>query len=75
MMEYKTIELNRRVAGVQPDMLTRFKRRANRRCKYLNKNRLNTGYGFFYRYEVCDWLDGRWAVVAMQNELEPVRNG
>ena len=62
---YKIKELNRRVPNVDPDMLTRFKWRAERRCRKQNKYRRVP----FYRYEVHDWLDGRWAVLVMQNQL------
>ena len=64
---YTVIELNERVSGVKPDLFTRFKWRADLRCRRRNARRpINT-----YRYEVCDWLDGRWAVVIMQNQLVP----
>ena len=62
---YEVEELNQRVENVEPEMLTRFKWRADRRCKKLNSLRRV----YFYRYEVHDWLDGRWAVLAMQNQL------
>lgn len=52
-----------RVPNVAPDLLTKFKSRADRRCRKLNKSIRVP----FYRYEVVDWLDGRWAVVALQN--------
>lgn len=63
---YDVVELNQRVPNIEPDLLTRFKWRAERRCRKLNTQRaINT-----YRWEICDWLDGRWAVVAMQNQLQ-----
>ena len=67
---YRVVELNRRVIGVKPDFITRFKWRAEHRCRKFQAEVLYPSY----RYEVCDWLDGRWAVVAMQNVLEPIRN-
>ncbi|HYT40938.1 MAG TPA: hypothetical protein VEP90_01210 [Methylomirabilota bacterium] len=60
-------ETNKRVPDVEPALLTRFRWRADRECKRLNANRILP----FYRWEVCDWLDGRWAVVAMQNVAVP----
>ena len=65
---YKLVELNERVQNVEPELITRFKFWADRRCKRLNAMR---GVPF-YRYEVHDWLDGRWAVLAMQNQLVPI---
>ena len=67
-MNYEVVELNQRVPNVDPELLTRFKWRADRRCRKRNSKRLTPSY----RFEVCDWLDGRWAVVAMQNQLQPV---
>lgn len=64
---YKTVELNRRVLGIKPDIF-RWKWRAERHCRKLNAQRLIDTY----RHEVCDWLDGRWAVVAMQNQAVPI---
>lgn len=68
-MNYRTKELNARVPNTAPDMITRFRWRAERRCTKLNSARLFRPYT--YRWEVCDWLDGRWAVVAMQNVAVP----
>jgi len=65
---YHTIELNVRVLEVEPDIF-RWKWRAERRCRKLNATRLVDTY----RHEVHDWLNGRWAVVAMQNSV--VRDG
>jgi len=67
MPHYRTEELNQRVVGVEPDMFTRFKWRAERRAEKLNSQRVIKSY----RYEVVDWLNGKWAVVAMQNQLVP----
>jgi hypothetical protein len=64
---YEIVELDMRVPHVDPAMLTRFKWRAKRYCRKQNAKRLVDSY----RFEVCDWLDGRWAVVAMQNQLRP----
>lgn len=66
---YEVQELNERVLDVKPELLTRFRWRADRRCRKMNALR---GVPF-YRYEVHNWLDGRWAVVAMQNMLVPSR--
>lgn len=63
---YHTVELNQRVIGIKPEIF-RWKWRAERRCQKLNATRLIDTY----RHEVHDWLDGRWAVVAMQNQLVP----
>lgn len=64
---YVTVELNKRVVGIEPELF-RWKWKANRRCRYLNSIRLVDTF----RYEVCDWLDGHWAVVAMQNQAVPI---
>lgn len=63
---YHTVELNRRVPNIKPEVFRR-KWRAEHRCRKLNAGRLVDTY----RHEVHDWLDGRWAVVAMQNQLVP----
>lgn len=63
---YETVELNERVPGIDVALLTRFRWRAERRCRSLNAQRLVD----FYRWEVHDWLDGRWGVVAMQNRAK-----
>lgn len=67
---YQIEETNDRVINVDPELITRFKWRAERRCAKMNKLRTVP----FYRYEVHDWLDGRWAVLAMQNRLVPITN-
>jgi hypothetical protein len=67
MSNYETEETKQRVPNVEPDLLTRFRWRADRRCRRLNANRRLP----FYRWEVCGWWDGRWAVVAMQNVAVP----
>lgn len=63
---YITVETDERVAGLKPDLVTRFRWRADRRARQLNERRLLPSY----RFEV-DKLDGRWAVVAMQNVARP----
>ena len=63
---YHTIELNERVPGIEPEIF-RWKWRAERRCRKLNDDRLVDSY----RHEVHDWVNGRWGVVAMQNQLRP----
>jgi hypothetical protein len=59
---YGLIETNERVHGLEPDLLTRFRWRADRRARKLDAQRSFP----FYRHEV-QRLDGRWAVVVMQN--------
>lgn len=61
-------QLDQRVEDVEPNLITRFKWRADRRCDYLN-SQLKTP---FYRWEVHDWLDGKWAVLAMQNKANSI---
>jgi hypothetical protein len=65
---YVIVKLNQRLPNVDPDLITRFKWRAERRCRKRNAEREVPTY----RFEVCDWLDGRWAVVAMQNQAQPI---
>jgi hypothetical protein len=65
---YYIEETSDQVKDVKPEMLTRFKRRANRRCRKMNRLRQVP----FYRYEVYETASGRWVVVAMQNRLVPV---
>jgi len=64
----EVVELDQRVPDVEPHLITRFKWRANLRCKILNTQREVP----YYRWEVHDWLDGRWAVLAMQNQAIPM---
>jgi hypothetical protein len=67
---YKTVETNQRVKNIDPDLITRFRWRADRRA-----SKLNSFVKFpSYRWEVVDWLDGRWAVVALQNIAVPVED-
>ena len=63
---YHVIELKKRVPGVEAELF-RWKWRANRRCKKLDAIRTPN----YFRWEVHDWLDGRWGVVAMQNQIAP----
>jgi hypothetical protein len=66
---YVTQKTNHRVVGQQPDLVTRFRWRADRRCAKLNRE-LRVP---FYRWEVLDWREKRYAVVAMQNVAVPHR--
>jgi hypothetical protein len=65
---YKTVETNERVVGVDTELVTRFRWRADRRCQRMNAERLVD----FYRYEVRP-VGKKWEVVAMQNRVEPIR--
>jgi hypothetical protein len=60
---YHTIKLDIVVPGIEPEIF-RWKWRAERRCRKLNAGRVVDTY----RLEVHERLDGRWAVVAMQNQ-------
>jgi hypothetical protein len=66
---YRTEKTNQRVPNVGPALVTRFRGRAERRCRRLNARRRVE----FYRWEVVA-LDPmpRWAVVAMQNMAVPM---
>jgi hypothetical protein len=64
---YHVEKTNERVQNVEPELITRFKWRADKRCKKMNKLLAVP----FYRYEVCPWFKARWAVQAMQNRLVP----
>ena len=66
-MMYAVEETDERVVGYPPDLVTRFRWRADRRCRKLNARRLVP----FYRWEVVEGLTGRWMVVAMQNVAGP----
>jgi hypothetical protein len=64
---YAIHKTDHRVVGQRPDLVTRFRWRADRRCRKLNASlRLP-----FYRWEVQEWPKKRWAVVAMQNVAVP----
>lgn len=63
---YVTVETNDRVP-VAPDIVTRFRWRAEKRCADRNAARLSPTY----RYEVVR-ENGRWAVVAMQNVAQKI---
>jgi hypothetical protein len=65
-MLYKTVETDERV-GVDAELTTRFRWRANRLCRQLNAQRVVD----FYRFEVHPVGD-KWEVVAMQNRAEPI---
>jgi hypothetical protein len=60
---YTVVELDDRVPNVPPELITRFKWRADKRCRRMNALREVP----FYRYEVQEWHNSRWAVVVMQN--------
>jgi hypothetical protein len=77
---FRTVETDERVPG-EPELVTRFRWRAERR-----RRRLQSFVRFpFYRWEIVPWHNGdvartmprpsgcRWAVVAMQNVAEPVK--
>jgi hypothetical protein len=66
MRSYGIRETDERVEGLEPDLVTRFRWRAEQRARKLNERRLVP----FYRHEVRR-LNGRWAVVAMQNVAVP----
>ena len=66
-MNYAVVETNDRVAAIAPDLVTRFRRRAERRARQRNAVRLVA----FYRWEVVPYGD-RWAVVAFQNVARPL---
>lgn len=65
---YTVEELDIRLPG-EPELTTRFKWRANWRCKTMEKIRNGTPS---YRYEVID-EGNRYLVVAMQNRLVPIK--
>ena len=67
-MLYRTIATDERVAGVEPEIVTRWLWRAKRRMKRLESFRRVD----FYRYEIHQRTDGKWEVVAMQNIAEPI---
>jgi hypothetical protein len=60
-------ETGERVQGIEPDLTTRFRWRAERRARKLNE-----GWRIVpsYRWEAMH-ADGRWHVVAMQNVAVP----
>lgn len=64
---YKVEKTHQPVQG-GPDFVTRWKWRADRRCKKLNK----TKFAPSYRYEVRPRIGGGWEVQAMQNILVPL---
>lgn len=62
-MKYRVVETNKRVANIKPALVTRFWWRAERAWHKENKRRKVP----FYRWEILK-EDGKWKVVAMQNE-------
>lgn len=66
----RTVETNERVAAIEPDLVTRFRGRAERRRRKLNAQRLFPSY----RWEIEHTPNGRWAVVAMQNRAMATRD-
>lgn len=66
-MTYRTVQTNDRVANTPPSLITRFRWRADRRCRNLNAN-LDLP---FYRWGVRP-LGRRFAVVALQNRAEKI---
>lgn len=67
-MNYTVVETNLAVDSIEPDLVTRFRWRADRRCRKLNAAKLVV----FYRWEVVPSNDGRWMVVAFQNIAWPL---
>lgn len=63
---YRVVELDERVPNINPLLVTRFRWRADRRMHQMNTQRILP----LYRYEMCRWTKDRWAVVAMQNQLQ-----
>lgn len=60
--------------GIEPDLVTLFRWRAERRCLRRNEQRLAPTYHWEVvreRVKVGCVYDDRWVVVAMQNRLEP----
>jgi hypothetical protein len=67
--DYTVEKTGQRVVGQRADLVTRFRWRADRRCRKLNADKRVP----FYRWEVIEWHEKRWAVVAMQNVAVPRR--
>lgn len=65
-MNFSVYESDERVAEISPALRTRFRSRAERRCRKLNGQRLVP----FYRYEVIE-EDGSFVVAAFQNLAAP----
>lgn len=65
--KYEVAKTDARVAGIAPDLRTRFRGRADRRAAKLNARRRVP----FYRWEVARER-GRWVVVALQNIARPL---
>jgi hypothetical protein len=68
--QYTTVELDQLMPEIKPVLRSRFRWRAQYEARRLNKTRFTRSY----RWEAY-WLDGKWAVVAMQNQLQRVREG
>jgi len=66
-MSYAVDQTNDRVKAIEPDLVTRFRWRAERRRSKLNAQRMVP----FYRWEIVP-QSGRWAVVAFQNVTRPL---
>ena len=66
-MSYKTIETPERVSGIDAEFISRFRWRAERRCRKLNETREVD----FFRYEVHR-VDNKWEVWVMQNIAVPI---
>ena len=62
MNPLKVVETNQKVGNGEPELITRFRWRARKRCKKLNKQREVN----WYRFEVFSHK-GKWEVMAMQN--------
>jgi hypothetical protein len=69
-MDFETEELDQRVEGVEAELVTRFRWRANRRCRNLNNQRHGIA---FYRFEVHP-IGKKWEVVVMQNQAKPLKS-
>jgi len=63
----EVFETDEPVRGVGPDLVTRFRWRAERRARYLNRMRRRPSWFHSYRHEVRERADGRFEVQAMQN--------
>lgn len=69
-MTIETVETNERVDGIDPDLTTRLRWRAERRKRKLNRLRSVP----FYRWEVVPTNLHRWQVVAFQNVARAVKD-
>lgn len=64
---YRVIESSDQVMGISPDLSTRFRWRAERRARSLNRNRLIHSYHWRAKRR-----GSRWLVVPYQNYLVPL---